>query len=132
MYSLQSVKEIVCWSLSICCISICHVSCKCKMVTWQKTSALNISNRQMSLKDQKCRGNSPVWCIDGVFPDMCIEKKGTSFHESWTCGWSPFCGHSFSRLHKLGWSTFLFFVLRSYCILGTEVSMAAQVYCWHC
>ena len=28
-----------------------------------------------------------IWCIDGVFLDMRIEKKGTSFHESCT-GWS--------------------------------------------
>ena len=26
------------------------------------------------------------WRIDGVFSDMRIEKKGTSFHESWTSG----------------------------------------------
>ena len=26
------------------------------------------------------------WRIDGVFSDMRIEKKGTSFQESWTSG----------------------------------------------
>ena len=26
------------------------------------------------------------WRIDGVFSDMRIERKGTSFHDSWTSG----------------------------------------------
>ena len=26
------------------------------------------------------------WRIDGVFSDMRIKKKGTSFHESWNSG----------------------------------------------
>ena len=46
----------------------------------------------MSLKCQKCRGDLPGWRQNDVLmADMHIEKKGTSFHESWTSGWSLFC-----------------------------------------
>ena len=45
----------------------------------------------MSLKVKSDGGTCPdgvnmasKWRIDGVFSDMCIEEKGTRFHESWT------------------------------------------------
>ena len=67
---------------------------------------VSLRNRKMSLKGQKCRENSPGWRQYGVkiaywwriFGHAHRKKRGTSFHESWTSGWSlfyaimlPFC-----------------------------------------